>query len=98
MMYNKITMSKGINWDERGGFDFNRFLRRYLSPDDLYDMDEGLAQHATSGVGAAGAIIVPPGESVQRTRDPLSEETERNFGKYALEALARTDIYLDPED
>lgn len=91
-------MSAEMDWRERGGFDFNRLLRRYLTADDLYDMDEGLDQHRSSGVGMLGAVVVPSGESVQRVRDPLSEEAEREFGRLAFKALERTDLYLDPED
>jgi hypothetical protein len=84
------------NWE--GRFDFNRYLKRYLEPDDMLDMDESLDQHLTSGVGQAGAIVAPSGESVHRIRDPLSADAERNFGQYALEALAQKDLYLEGED
>jgi hypothetical protein len=73
-------------------------LRNYLSDDDLYDMDQGLGETMTSKMRATGSVVMPPGESVQRVRDPLSDETAQNFGDRALRALARTDLYIDPDE
>lgn len=86
-----------MSWSE-GEFDFDRALRRYLTKEDLHDMDDALDANMSSGLGVAGAIVVRAAESVQRVREPLSDDAKENFGRYAIEALRHADRYLDPED
>lgn len=98
-------MSASMSWSEqaRSGEGRKRFslmglLRTYLSDEDLYDMDRGLGETMTSQMRATGSVVMPPGDSVQRVRDPLSMETAQNFGDRALHALDRTDLYVDSDE
>ena len=91
-------MSAEIGQSEPKEFNFDQILERYLTEDDRHDMDAALDRNTNLGVGALGAIVAPSGESVQRIREPLSQEAEQRFGELAFKALARTDLYLNPED
>lgn len=66
-----------------------KFLERHLNKDDLYDMDTGLTDDIPSTLRLSGISLAPPGESVSRMRDPLTEDQKQNFGDIALRALGR---------
>jgi hypothetical protein len=66
-----------------------KVLGKYLTPEDLYDMDTGLTDDIHSTLRLSGIGLVPPGESVSRMTDPLTEHQKENFGGIALRALGR---------
>lgn len=74
------------------GITFGEILTQWLPPEDLIDMDDELEREMREVAGVNGAIILPPIESVQRIRDPLSPETLERFGDFIMEALQRTDL------
>ncbi|SDP90179.1 hypothetical protein [Lentzea jiangxiensis] len=81
----------------RKPFDFEGLVSRLLSDDDRVDMDEELTIGMANAAGATGAIVMPPAESVQRVRDPLSEETKNSFGDFIMRAFKRTDLDDDAD-
>lgn len=65
-------------------------LKKYLvgdGRDDFYDMDTGLIDDIPGTLRLSGISLAPPGESVSRMRDPLTEDQKQNFGDIALRAL-----------
>lgn len=89
----------GMSTSASGGkFDFERLVRKFLTPDDRVDMDEELSSGMAKAAGASGAIVMPPVESVQRVREPLTQETRDHFGDVVMKALRRTDLDEEATD
>lgn len=81
-----------FDWEDASDGDVQSFLRDYLDEEDLYDMDEGLADGISNLYRAGGINFVPPGESVSRLSEPLTKEQKENFGDIALQSVTRTDL------
>jgi hypothetical protein len=80
------------DWQMATDADITNFVRENLSEEQFEDMDESLTSAMSQSYSPGGTNFVPPGESIGRLVDPLTDEQKSNFGDIALRALHRVDL------